>query len=295
MQNRKLLKKVNIWLYVIPFLVIIILFSMAMYSSVRQKLKENYEHFKDDAVDAARNYSFSLKKSTEAAMIIDRLLDKRLITAGKTVMLAKNRFSQEVVKALADSLEVDQICVHDRYGRITYSNVDSYVGWQAEPGHPVHDFMISGKDQSLDEIRADTVSGEYYKYAYYRLSSGEFVQIGISAMDVKKVLGDFETGRLLEELSEDPNIDQISLINSERVIKESSRPEIRGKVIDSSEAILAVGEGNDTAGIERSGKNILYNSFIPLRRDGEIIGALFVSSRQKEAAYFAAEELKNSI
>lgn len=295
MQNKKLLKRINIWLYIIPFLAIIVLFTMATYSSVRQKLNESYEHFKDDAVDAARNYSFSLKKSTEAAEIIDHLLDKRLLTAGKTVMLAKNRFSQEVVKALALSLEVDQICVHNSTGSITYSNVDSYVGWQAEPGHPVHNFMISGKDQSLDEIRADTVSGEYYKYAYYRLPSGEFVQIGISAMDVKKVLGDFETGRLLEELNEDPNIDQISLINNERVIIESSKPELKGTAVNSPEAILAVYEGKDTAGMERSGKKVLYNSFIPLRREGEVTGALFVSSRQKEAAYFAAEELKNSI
>ncbi len=295
MRNKKLLKEINIWVYIIPFLVVIVLFSMGMYSSVSQKLKENYEHFKDDAVDAARSYSFSLKKSDEAATIIESLLDERLVAAGKTVMLVKKSFSQTAVKALADSLEVDQVCVYDSSGTIIYSNIDSYVGWKAESGHPVHDFIISGKDVSLDKIRADTISGEYYKYAYYKLASGEFVQIGISAMEVRKVLGDFEVGKIIDELNEDPDIDQISLINKEQIILESSKPETIGTRIDIPEAAAAVYEGKETGSIVRSGSNILYNSFIPLRRAGEIIGVLYVSSQEREAAYLAAIELKNSI
>ena len=295
MNEKKLLKQINIWLFIIPFIIITVLFSIGTYSSVQRKINENYERFKEDAIDAARNYSYSLKKSVEASMIIDRLLNERLITAGKTVMLTNNRFSQTVVKALADSLGVDQICIYDTSGTITFSNVDSYIGWKAEPGHPVHDFIKSGKNESYDEIRADTVSGEYYKYAYYRLASGEFVQIGISAADVKKVLGDFEIGTLLDELNQDPDIDMISLINSNYVIVDSSRHELKGTILESPEAIFAIREGKETSSIERSTKNVLYNSYIPISREGRVVGALFVSSQQREATYFAAEELKNSV
>ena len=295
MNEKKLLKQINIWLFIIPFLIITVLFSIGTYSSVQRKINENYERFKEDAIDAARNYSYSLKKSVEASMIIDRLLNERLITAGKTVMLTNNRFSQTVVKALAHSLGVDQICIYDTSGTITFSNVDSYIGWKAEPNHPVHDFIKSGKNESYDEIRADTVSGEYYKYAYYRLASGEFVQIGISAADVKKVLGDFEIGTLLDELNQDPDIDMISLINSKYVIVDSSRHELKGTKLESPEATFAIREGKEISSIERSTKNVLYNSYIPIRREGRVVGALFVSSQQREATYFAAEELKNSV
>lgn len=41
-------------------------------------------------------------------------------------------------------------------------------------------------------------------------------------------------------------------------------------------------------------KNVLYNSYILINREGRVVGALFVSFQQTEAAYFAAEELKKS-
>ena len=293
--EKKLLKKINIWLFIIPFLVISLLFSIGIYSSVERKIGENYDRFKEDAIDASRNYSYSLKKSVAASRIINELLEEKLLAASKTVMLDHGRFSQAEVKALAASLNVDQICVHNKDGVITYSNIDSYVGWKAEEGHPVHDFIKSGKAEAMDEIRADTVSGEYYKYAYYRRPGGEFVQIGISAGDVKKFLGRFEISKLLDELNEDPNIDQVSLINRDQIIVESSIHGSKGTRIDIPEAALSISEGKEISYVDRSGKDVLYNSFIPLIDNGAVVGALFVSSQQKEAAYFAAEELKNSI
>ena len=295
MNDKKLLKQINIWFFIIPFLVISVLFSIGMYSSVERKINENYDRFKEDAIDAARNYSYSLKKSVAASRIINELLEEKLIAASKTVMLDSGRFSQAEVKALAASLNVDQISVHNRDGVIMYSNIDRYVGWKAEEGHPVHNFIKSGKKEAMDEIRADTVSGEYYKYAYYRLPSGEFVQIGISAGDVKKFLGRFEISKLLDELNEDPNIDQVSFINRDQIIVESSKHESKGTKIDIPEAALSISEGKEISYVDRSGKEVLYNSFIPLIDKGAVVGALFVSSQQKEAAYFAAEELKNSI
>lgn len=190
-KNKKLLKKINIWIYLVPFLLITIFFSVRSYYSVQQKIAVSYEHFIEDAADAARNYSYTLNKTAEAEKIINGLLDAKLTEAGRTVMLANGVFTQAIAKKFAKTLNVDQICVYDDSGTITYSNVDSYVGWKAEEGHPVYEFMKSGRDESIDEIRADTVSGEYFKYAYYKLPSGDFVQIGISAGDVIKIFRKF--------------------------------------------------------------------------------------------------------
>ena len=65
--------------------------------------------------------------------------------------------------------------------------------------------MKSGRDESIDEIRADAISGEYYKYAYHRLPSGDFVQIGISAET--HPFWKIRYRRLLDDLSQDPDID----------------------------------------------------------------------------------------
>lgn len=295
-KNKKLLKKINIWIYLVPFLLITIFFSVRSYYSVQQKIAVSYEHFIEDAADAARNYSYTLNKTAEAEKIINGLLDAKLTEAGRTVMLANGVFTQAIAKKFAKTLNVDQICVYDDSGTITYSNVDSYVGWKAEEGHPVYEFMKSGRDESIDEIRADTVSGEYFKYAYYKLPSGDFVQIGISAGDVIKFSGSFDTGRLLDDLNEDPYIDEISLVGMDGVIVNSTKHELKGTLISIPEVNASINEGREISYIDRSSQGkVLYNSIIPLRDDGKVTGALFVSSEQKAVSYIAAEELRSSI
>lgn len=295
-KNKKLLKKINIWIYLVPFLLITIFFSVRSYYSVQQKIAVSYEHFIEDAADAARNYSYTLNKTAEAEKIINGLLDAKLTEAGRTVMLANGVFTQAIAKKFAKTLNVDQICVYDDSGTITYSNVDSYVGWKAEEGHPVYEFMKSGRDESIDEIRADTVSGEYFKYAYYKLPSGDFVQIGISAGDVIKFSGSFDTGRLLDDLNEDPYIDEISLVGMDGVIVNSTKHELKGTLISIPEVNASINEGREISYIDRSSQGkVLYNSIIPLRDDGKVTGALFVSTEQKAASYIAAEELRSSI
>ena len=166
MEKKKFLKDINIWLFLIPFFIISALYSFTIYTMVDRKIRDNYEHFKEDAIDSARNYSYILQKSVEAEKIINRLLEKKLISAGKTVMLVEGRFTAEIIKNLADSLDVDQVNVFDKNGILRYSNIDSYVGWKATEDHPVYAFMKSGKASSIEEIRADKLSGSYYKYAY---------------------------------------------------------------------------------------------------------------------------------
>ncbi|MDD4201099.1 MAG: hypothetical protein PHS19_06925, partial [Eubacteriales bacterium] len=263
MNRKKYFKEINIWLFIIPFVVLTVFFSVVVYSTVQRKIDENYEHFKENAIDTARQYSYSLKKSVEASRIINKLLDEKLLSASKTVMLGHVRFSQSAMKALAESLKVDQICVYNRKGEITYSNIDRYVGWKAKEGDPVRNFIKSGKKEAMENIRADIVSGGFYKYAYYKLSDGDFVQIGISAGDIQKLLGGFEISKLLDELNEDADIDQLSLINRDQVIVESSKDELKGTKLNIKEAALSIQEGKEISYIDRSGEEVLYNSFIP--------------------------------
>ncbi|MDD4159972.1 MAG: GGDEF domain-containing phosphodiesterase [Synergistaceae bacterium] len=292
MKNKKLLVRSNIWLYVIPFLGLIFVFSIGMYSAVERRIHENYEKFKIDAINAAREYSNNLKRSVDAGRIIDHLLDEKLTIAGNAVTMFNGQFSQRTVKALVKSLNVDQICIYNKDGVIIYSNVEEYIGWKAEEGHPVKTFMESGRDMLFDEIRADSVSGEYYKYAYYRFLSGGFVQIGIFAEDINKISGKFDIGKLLDDIAKDPGINQISLIDINQVVVDSSNHELQGVRIDIPEAAASIKEGKEISFIDKTGKEVLYKSIIPFYNDGVLTGAVFISSRELGAGYIAAQELK---
>ena len=294
MNSRGNLKSINVWIFLVPFLILSLVYSLLLYTRVNRKVENNYERFKENAVDRARIYSNILQKSVEAEKIINRLLDNKLISAGNTVMLIEKEFTNKIIKNLANSLQVDQISVFDKNGRITYSNIDSYVGWNAPENHPVYAFMKSGQEFAIEEIRADTISGLYYKYGYYRNPSGAFVQIGIMAKDIKNFLNSFDLKTIIEKLNKDGSIDEFSFIDKNLIVTASTKPEMVGKKLHDKETIMSVKNRKEASSISGKRDNVLYNSFIPLFHENEYVGTLLVSRKGKEAAYAVAEELKGS-
>lgn len=288
MKNEKMLKKLNPWFFIVPLLVLSALYTFTVYVVAERRINDNYEHFKGDAADAARHYTFLIHKTSEAKKLIDGLLERKLISAGRTVMLSKGSITQPMIVKLADSLEVDQISVFNKRGVIINSNIEGNIGWMAPEGHPVHKFMKSGKESSIDEIRADTISGLYYKFAYYRLPEGEFVQIGTDAGEIKSFVDQFELDPLLRELAKDPDLDQISFIDKDLTIVKSTKEELNGlKVVD--EEMMPFIEGQkEISSISRKGGEIIYNSYIPVSEEGRFFGTLLISTRGNQAAYVAA-------
>lgn len=101
---------------------------------------------------------------------------------------------------------------------------------------------------------------------------------------------------MLDDLNEDPYIDEISLVGMDGVIVNSTKHELKGTLISIPEVNASINEGREISYIDRSSQGkVLYNSIIPLRDDGKVTGALFVSSEQKAVSYIAAEELRSSI
>ena len=76
-----------------------------------------------------------------------------------------------------------------------------YLGWKAHEGHPVHNFMVGDQEILVEDIRKDSESDNYLKYAYLRNEDGSFVQIGIMADTVYNFLRGFEINDLLIHLS----------------------------------------------------------------------------------------------
>ena len=98
-------------------------------------------------------------------------------------------------QALAESAKLfglDVIYAYNDQGVITHSSDGQYIGWTAYAGHPVHDFMISDETQLVEEIRPDSVSGVFFKYAYVQAEDGTFIQIGILANHIQRFLQRFE-------------------------------------------------------------------------------------------------------
>ena len=49
--------------------------------------------------------------------------------------------------------DIDEIYAYTPEGVIEFSGTGKYIGWKAEEGHPVYDFMIGNDEILIEDIR----------------------------------------------------------------------------------------------------------------------------------------------
>ena len=159
---------------------------------VNNYVNKSYEIFEESSLDIADSYSHTLITSQEAHDIVTELLEEKLMIASQAAKLIQGFETTEELAELAERFFIDEIYIYNPEGEIIRSNITKYIGWKAYPGHPVHDFMISDEQILVEDIRRDSESDIYYKYAYFQVADGSFVQIGVLAEEVQEFLGKFE-------------------------------------------------------------------------------------------------------
>lgn len=194
------LRKKYTYMPVLSVGVIFVFSILIMTSTIRTHY---YELLRSESLRLSKSYAHNLEIAAEAQDMANEIMDQRLMGTGEMVYSLDGEFSENKLKEVSESLQVDDIYVYDESGTIIASNNGMYIGWFAEPGHPVHDFMISGEITHIDPIRPDSESGELYKYGYYRLDNGYFVQSGIKALMVREFIGSFDTQMLLDQMHAD--------------------------------------------------------------------------------------------
>lgn len=209
------LRKKYTYIPVLSVGVIFVFSFLIMTSTIRSHY---YEMFRNESSRLSKSYAHNLEIAAEAQEMANEVMDQRLMGTGEMVYSFKGEFSETKLKEVSESLQVDDIYVYDENGVIIFSNNGKYIGWVAKPGHPVHDFMISGKSSHIDQIRPDSESGELFKYGYYRLENGYFVQTGIKALRVQEFLGSFNTQKLLDQMHSDGYVLKAYFANTSNII-----------------------------------------------------------------------------
>ena len=194
--------------------------------------------------------------------------------------------TSESLKELAPVLGVDDIFIYSPEGEIVHSNRDEYLGWQAVPGHPVHDFLISGATALVEDIREDTESGELFKYGYFRGEGGRFVQLGIKAGRVAELLESFELGYLFHELGRLELVDRVYFVDEDLTVIASDDPGILGARRDDISAIAALASGESYAQVnfDEDRESALYEVYVPVYTGSKRSGTLVISMSTKRHA-----------
>ena len=309
------LKSIDIRYFLIPFIVLILIFFGMTQYTINKYVNNSYENFEESSIDIANSYSRTLLTSQEAHNIVTELLDEKLMIASQAAKLIQGFETTEELAELAERFFIDEIYIYNPEGEIIHSNITKYIGWKAYPGHPVHDFMISDKQILVEDIRRDTESDIYYKYAYFQVADGSFVQIGVLAEDVQEFLGKFELKKIIDRISNREDIMYISFVNdnNEMIVSNNSQytEEITEEITIHQQnfgseqySVMTVLDGHDvfqvcvpvlsedkslgtltvawrTDEIDGEIKDIIFNNFLQLALVSAIVGAIMYYAYRK--------------
>ncbi len=167
--------------------------SMTLEASLKEQMKVN-------AINLAQSVSARTLDNEQALKTIDGGLKEKIAMVGWTITHQKEAISNENLRTIASNLGVGETNWFNQKGEIIFSTIDTYQGWQAPSYHPVRRFMALKTDLYLEDIRKDTESDTYNRYGYYRIPSGEFVQIGIPADAVHELTKRFSYQTLLSDI-----------------------------------------------------------------------------------------------
>ncbi len=274
--------------YIIPFVVIGIIFFWLASFAIRNIEDFYYGIRKDEAAKLARGYSQNISSLIEADDIINHLLEEKIRVALNTVSAYDDIKSNQALTELAKALEVDEVDYYDDRGVLLYSNIDEVIGWEVYEGHPIDNFLNSGEILYVEDIRQDVVTGDYFKYGYLRLEEDDFIQVGVRAERIHQFLQKFEISYVLEEMAQDDDILAITFINSNNTITSSTHQNLINHDIHDESLIQRLDNRSEFLIETEFYDEEAYIIFIPVRFDDEIIGTLAVSYSLFDTSNFIA-------
>lgn len=285
------LKSLDIRYFLVPFVVLIILFSIGTFMIAQNRIEDRYRSFENQSISIADSYSQALVYAHDAQDTITNMLNDKLTIVNKAITMIDGHENVEVLAHLAEELNLDEISLYDEEGVIVYSNFPDFIGWEVYEGHPIDAFMKSDDRTMVEDIRRDVISGVYKKYAYIKNDDGSFIQIGERAEAVHELIGQFEFQQLINIIAGKGDIEYVAFIdNNYDVLASSTQDSVGSTVVDEN---LRIRVGNDNFSAERvefNGQGVLQTS-VPIYHDEERHGVLYISW----STNVVEEEIKNLV
>lgn len=157
---------------------LVLIFILTLFNVMRWINQRLYSDIKEESYFLAESYTHLITKSNEALEELNVLLDQHLLTSSEVIAKSSIHLTQSRVNEMKSEFDLDAIYVYNSDGVIELSTHEEYLGWTIYPGHPVYDQFYSHEGSSVEDIRKDSESDQYYKYGYYRLTDGSMVQVG---------------------------------------------------------------------------------------------------------------------
>lgn len=129
-------------------------------------------------------------------------IDSLLLSVGTTVINQRELITNDYLSELASAFILTDIYWYNSEGLLLNDANDEFVGWTPSIGDPIYNFMHSGLDVYVEDIRKGTEDDRYYKFVYIKAEDGYFVQVGCKADVIYQLTEAYEYQNVLDQFIE---------------------------------------------------------------------------------------------
>ena len=265
-------------LLVIPIIVTIISISLIAWFSSSIAKDSLYLQMNDDTEILLNQVVSRIEDNTRSLKIVNEDIEKNIRHATNIMGRQYNDLNSERLIEIAQDLNIDEINYYSPAGILIYSNIPDNINWQPGDDHPVT-LLSQGNDTELmEDIRQDSVSGNFMKYGAFKNPDGSIVQAGINADYINDITQQFSYQSLMEDLAEEDEIIYALFIDdSLKAVAHNDKERIGIDLSNDKPSISAVVDKKAFATEDMHlGKIPNYNIAYPVSINGEHIGALNV-------------------
>ncbi|WP_313125690.1 putative bifunctional diguanylate cyclase/phosphodiesterase [Proteiniclasticum ruminis] len=250
-KNRK--KRLHFLYFLVPCLLLFVLFTSATYIIVENRVNNQYETFESSSENLARSYKTTIETYSEAYLMFKDILGQKMRAAAESVLFYDGVMDEENLKVLGEKLQLDAIYLYDPEGTLVSSMDGQFIGWSPSPGHPVERYLKSGDYYMEENIRQDTESKLHFKYVYIRRADGYFYQMGVLAENINSFMAKFESQALLDQIFDEHEPYLVLLLNGDETVRASSEASYIGKKYGDLSLQTKAGESYRTGRTEIKG------------------------------------------
>lgn len=210
-------KSIKVRLLFVPLICVLV--GVLMIGAISSYLTRDslLAEMRENGFSSSQRFVNRIEDNTEAVKTMNEMLETQIRSVGNIIFANRDRVNDEYLTQLSEQTGINPIYLYNPAGTIFTAAYGEYKGWTVPEDHPIRDFMVSGAPELMEEIRADSETGNLFKYGYIRSNTGEFVQTGVSADRVLELTEKFGYQALIDELVSDENIVSASFIDKDLV------------------------------------------------------------------------------
>ena len=229
-----------------------------------------------NSLDLAKSTALSMESGNAFSKTIEKQLDEQINTACLAILNMKN-VSNESLTELANNMGVTEVAIANKEGIVTYSNFKEDLGFRYKDTSESRKLLNTETLRINEPVKKSDTDNKYYKYGSATLDHNGFVQVGIEASKVMKLINENSAQAILDKMDKSKLVFAEVTDKDLKVIAHTDKSAI-GKKFNDKTTETALQESKINFRKEKDS----YFIAMPYKENNNIVGIVGVSISTKD-------------